>query len=460
MSSIDIEKIEKKVGVDYNKNRYQLKEEAAMQWLLKSLIVISVMAMYQGIPSSALSQQTPDRYIVVLDEALAPEAVPSVADELSRQHGLALGHIYKDALKGFSAQIPPAGLDALRSDFRINNIVEDKVLTAFCHANNFQTLPSGIDRVEADQSPAANINNSDERINADIAILDTGVYKHADLNVAKAVDCTGRNGCKVITTPSDPNGHGTHVAGIAAAIDNSKYVVGVAPGARIWSVRVLGNSGSGFTSWIIAGIDYITANSTNIEVANMSLGGPGSDTGTCGVNSSGTVIDPFHKAICNSVDKGVVYTVAAGNDFQDAANTIPAAYDEAITVSALDDKDGKPAGDAFATFSNFGSDVDLIAPGNEIFSLFPGDKRTPGGFCATMSGTSMAAPHVAGGVALYLATHPKPVDSAGTGIIRDILKGAGECPDGISFSVTGCSGSSWTGDPDGFTEPLLNVNGF
>lgn len=434
-----------------------------MRSFFYSPVVILAIGLCVGVTTLAWSQPVPGSYIVVLEESLSPEAVPGVAEDLGRRHGLALGHVYKRVLKGFSAQIPASRLGVLRADFRVNNIVEDKVLTAFCHVGS-QQLPTGVDRVEADGSLTANINNVDERVNADIAILDTGIYNHADLNVFRAVDCTRRGGC-VAVTPKDPNGHGTHVAGSAAAVDNTKYVVGVAPGARLWSVRVLNNQGMGFTSWVIAGIDYVTANAAEIEVANMSLGGPGSDTGSCGVSGT-TVVDPLHKAICNSVAKGVVYTVAAGNDSENAANTTPAAYDEVITVSALADSDGKPGGsgpttsygadDSFATFSNFGDDVDLIAPGVNILSTFPGDKTNPGGYCAVMSGTSMAAPHVAGGVALYRATHPTatPAD------VRDALRAAGECPDGATFSATGCVGSTWTGDPDGITEPLLNVAGF
>lgn len=431
-------------------------------------LVILTIGLCVGVMTLAWSQPVPGSYIVVLEESIAPEAIPGVAEDLGRRHGLALGHVYKRAIKGFSAQIPAARLDALRADFRVNHIVEDRVLTAFCHANNFQTLPTGVNQVDADLSATANINNGGtglsgqpNNVNADIAILDTGIYNHADLSVFKAVDCTKRGGC-VAVTPKDPNGHGTHVAGSAAAIDNNKYVVGVAPGARLWSVRVLNNQGMGFTSWVIAGIDYVTANVAEIEVANMSLGGPGSDTGNCGVNASGTVVDPLHKAICNSVGKGVVYTVAAGNESQDAANSTPAAYDEVITVSALDDKDGIAGGDTFATFSNFGADVDLIAPGVEILSTFPGDKQSPGGYCANMSGTSMAAPHVAGGVALYLADtniHPKPTSTTGVLAVRDALRASGECPNGTTFGALGCTGS-WSGDPDGTAEPLLNVAGF
>ncbi|MBI3803662.1 MAG: S8 family serine peptidase [Nitrospirae bacterium] len=348
----------------------------------------------------------------------------------------------------------------------INQILADTLVEAFCHTGP-QQLPTGVNRIDADLSPTANINNVDNRVNADIAIIDSGVYRHADLNIVSAVDCT-LSGCPGVA-PSDPNGHGTHVAGIAAAIDNTRYVVGVAPGARIWSVRVLNADGSGALSNVIAGIDFVTRNAASIEVANLSLGGPGSNTANCGVNTSGQVIDPFHRAICNSINRGVVYTVAAGNEFKNAAGFAPAAYPEVITVSALVDTDGRRGGtgpatsaggdDTFATFSNFGAGVDLIAPGVNILSTWPGDAASPGGYCQTLSGTSMAAPHVAGAVALYLAKHPKPVNGTQVAAVRDSLRTTGQCPDGSAFGTTGCK-TRWPNDPDGITEPLVHVTGF
>ncbi|MEV1068410.1 S8 family serine peptidase, partial [Streptomyces sp. NPDC050263] len=163
----------------------------------------------------------------------------------------------------------------------------------------------------------------------------------------------------------------------------------------------------GSTSTVLRGIDYGTQHTDEIDVANMSLGGDATDNGDCGRTNG----DAMHQTICNSVAKGVTYDVAAGNSHADAKNTVSAAYDEVITVSALADFDGKPGGlvgpacradqdDTFADFSNFGSDVDLIAPGVCIRSTY-----LAGGY-TTMSGTSMAAPQVAGGAALYRATHP------------------------------------------------------
>jgi subtilisin family serine protease len=308
-------------------------------------------------------------------------------------------------------------------------ISDDKVSIAA------QTLPTGIDRVDGELSSAVSRNGSGS-VDVDIAIIDTGLdTTHPDLHVV------GGKNCLTGTSFNDGNGHGTHVAGIAAAKDNAIGVVGVAPGARLWAVRVLNNAGSGTISSVICGIDWVTANSDVIDVANMSLGGSGSD-GSC---SS----DPLHQAICNSVNRGVVYVVAAGNSASDAQSFVPATYSQVITVSALADFNGRPGGgapatcrsdvdDTFADFSNFGSDVDLIAPGVCIYSTWKG-----GGY-STISGTSMASPHVAGAAALYASTH----SSATPGEVKSALRRAGNV--------------NWNDvdDPDLTKEKLLNVDAF
>ncbi|MDQ1006950.1 subtilisin family serine protease [Streptomyces sp. V4I23] len=157
--------------------------------------------------------------------------------------------------------------------------------------------------------------------------------------------------------------------GTIGALDNTTGVVGVAPGARLWPVQVLGPTGAGTTSTVLCGIDHVTQNADRIDVVNMSLGGSGADDGNCG-RTNGNVM---HQATCNSVAKGLTYALAAGNSHADARNSVPAAYDEVINVSALADLDGKPGGparptcragqaDTFADFSNYGPDIDLIAP--------------------------------------------------------------------------------------------------
>ena len=275
-----------------------------------------------------------------------------------------------------------------------------------------------------------------------MAVIDTGVdLDHPDLNVNRA---KAKN-CALALSADDDNGHGSHVSGTIGALDNGAGVVGMAPGARIWPVKVLNAAGVGFTSDIVCGIDYVTANASSIEVANMSLGGDGSDDGNCGRTDG----DAEHEAICASVAAGVTYVVAAGNDSADAATSAPAAYDEVITVSALSDFNGLPGGgapstcradvdDTFADYSNYGADVDLIAPGTCILSTWMN-----GGY-DTISGTSMASPHVAGGAALYKATHPR----------RRRPRCARRCS----------PPARWTGttsdDPDPVKERLLDVSTF
>jgi subtilisin len=376
-----------------------------------------------------------DSYIVVLKDTAASG---KVAKEHSSRHDAQIGHVYRSALKGYSARMSPTAVARIQQDSRVLYVQRDGAVRTTA-----QTTPTGINRSNADASPTAAIDGVDNRVNIDVAVIDTGVdLDHPDLNVytAGAVNCA-RGG----KSADDGNGHGTHVAGTIGAVDNGDGVVGMAPGARIWPVRVLDNRGSGTFSGIVCGVDFVTANADKIEVANMSLGGGGADDGNCGNSNN----DAMHRAICNSVAAGVTYVVAAGNESSNAAGSVPAAYDEVITVSALADFNGLPGGgapatcrsdvdDTFADFSNYGADVDLIAPGVCINSTWKG-----GGY-STISGTSMASPHVAGGAALYKANNP----SASPSQVKSALQNAGS--------------TDWNNsdDPDGIKERLLDVSGF
>ncbi len=336
------------------------------------------------------------QYIVVLKDSQDSEVI---ANELIRSQGLGLGHVYKHALKGFTATIPENRLEAIKNDPRVEFVSEDRLVSTFV-----QTLPMGIDRIDAEQT--ATRTNKGAGIN--VAIIDTGIdLKHPDL---KANIVGGKN-CSTGRSYSDGNGHGTHVAGTVAALNNGIGVVGVAPEAKLWAVRVLDDNGSGTWSSVICGIDFVTSrapkNGGPITVANMSLGGSGTSDNNCGNTNS----DALHRAICRSRDAGVTYVVAAGNSGAVSRLSVPAAYDDAvITVSALEDSDGKSGGtgpgsgsrvdDTFALFTNYGSEVDLGAPGVSIFSTWKGSSYN------TVSGTSMASPHVAGAAALYIKNNP------------------------------------------------------
>ena len=184
----------------------------------------------------------------------------------------------------------------------------------------------------------------------------------------------------------DPQGHGTHVAGTIGAAADGSGVVGVAPGVPIHDVRVLGADGSGYVSDILAGLEYVLDH-PEIRVVNMSLGGP----------AGSSLDDDLDEAIKRLEDTGVVVAIAAGNESQNTRNVVPAGLDRGIVVSAYDAESGD---NGWAWFSNFGDAVDIAAPGVGIVSTWPG------GDFATLDGTSMATPHVAGAAAVYLAINP------------------------------------------------------
>lgn len=406
---------------------------------LASLVVAALFGGAMTLRAAASKPVMPaGDYIVVLADGTDASAT---ALEHARSYGARVGHVYRYALRGYSAHLSATAVARIAADPRVASVQPDGVVTT-----SAQFVPTGIDRVDAELSPTAGIDGADTEIDVDVAVIDTGVdLDHPDLNLTQhRKDCSSRE-----RGADDQNGHGTHVAGIIGARDNNLGVVGVAPAARIWPVKVLAADGSGSESDIICGIDYVTRNASKIEIANMSLGNPYRG----GSISCGTNIDALHEAICASVAAGVTYVVAAGNSGSDANTTVPADYDEVITVSALADLDGQPGGlfsgptcipfyndedDSLADFSNHGEDIDLIAPGLCITSTWRG-----GGY-NTISGTSMASPHVAGGAALYKATHP----NASPAMVKAALQAAGT--------------TDWNNadDPDGIKEKLLSVAAF
>lgn len=291
-----------------------------------------------------------------------------------------------------------------------------------------QNIPTGINRIDADRSPSK---SGDGRgmTQADIAILDTGVdITHPDLNVVRCIsfvnnDLYDSNGNQIPGPPLnnciDNTGHGTHVAGIAAAIDNDIGVVGTAPGARVHAIKVCSNDC--IVSDVVEGLNYVASHYKEIDVVNLSLGGivPNwLEEWWYGVGTEAKE-DAIKKLVKTY---GVVVVAGAGNNHIDAKDFTPARVKEAITVSSMTDFNGRCGGDpnklgddTFSYFSNYGSVIDLAAPGSNIFSTLPHSKY---GF---LSGTSMAAPHVTGAVALYLSLHP----AASPAEVEEHLKSTG-----------------------------------
>lgn len=399
------------------------------------------------------------RYIVVLEPGANSE---TVADELGVELGFDADTVYKQAIDGFAADMSVADAAALAQDPLVVSVEPDHVVTAALHDNLFQTLPTGIDRIDTDlNSTAAITGTPGADLNIDIAVIDSGIdTEHTDLNVAGGVRFTG-SGCA--DGPYDDDfGHGTHVAGIIAAKDDDRGVVGVAPGARLWAVKVLTSSGSGLNSCVIAAVDWVAGRraefndgpgdgdpGVNIAVANMSLGGPPSSA--------------LCNAIANAVIQGVMVPVAAGNNISDASTSGPANCSMAIAVSAYADFDGAPGGltndsvilslctededDSFACFSNFGPGVEIAAPGVDVVSTWPGDEASPNGLYAWSSGTSMASPHVAGALALLkLATGYNGGAQPSSAMAALTAQ---------RWAIPQQSSCGFSGDPDEYPEPVL-----
>jgi subtilisin family serine protease len=383
----------------------------------------------------------PDSWIVTLRSG-DPD---HVAAEHARW-GVTVQHVLHSALRGYTGRMSAAVVARVAADPRVRTVVPDRVVRATgdfpeprVSTEGGQTVPTGVARVRAPQS-STKAGNGLGYVDADIAVLDTGVDAgHPDLNVAGGTDCVPGT-----TSWDDERGHGTNIAGIAAAKDNNLGVVGVAPGARIWAVRVLDADGDGSLATLSCGIDWVTAHAATIDVANMSL--IGIDPGNGGCFDGG-----LHQAICTSVAAGVTYTVAAGNDASDASDYSPASYPEVITVGAIADYDGRPGGladtpsgcngggdDEFATFSNYGSVVDILAPGVCIRATW-----LNGGY-ATLTGTSQAAAHVAGAAALYRFRHPTATPAQ----VREALRYASSADYDLST------------DPDDVPIRLLDVGDF
>jgi subtilisin family serine protease len=314
-----------------------------------------------GTSAAVQARAAAKRRVIVVMNPHRSETAAAVAASVNARPS----HTYSAVFKGFAAELPEPAIRALERNPNVAFIGDDGIA-----AVSGQEIPAGLKRIGGTSNPTAAIDGAGKNIDVDIAILDTGVDPgHPDLNVVGGKACVTGNSSWV-----DDHGHGTKVAGVAAARDNGIGVVGVAPGARIWSVKVADSNGSARWSDMICGLDWVAANAGVIDVANMSITGSGSDGGC---NSSG-----LQKSVCAVVAAGVPLVVAAGNAGQDASAFVPAAFDQVITVGAIVDTDGLPGGkgggtgngpdDSVATFSNFGADVDISAPGYDILTTTRG----------------------------------------------------------------------------------------
>ena len=341
-----------------------------------------------------------DRYIVVFEKG-TPEAAARSARDEAKGKGGHVHYVYSDALQGFAATLPARALDGVRRNPNVAFVSADAVV----QADTSQASPTwGLDRIDQRALPLNSTYNYTQTASTVKAyIIDTGMQLNHSAYAGRAV-----SGYDSVDggTAEDCNGHGTHVAGTVGGTAH-----GVAKAVRLVAVRVLNCSGSGTTSGVIAGINWVTSDhqAGQPAVANMSLGG-----------SADSALDT---AVRNSIADGVTYVIAAGNENTNACNRSPARAAEAITVGAT------TSSDARASYSNYGTCLDLFAPGSSITSAWLNN-----GF-NTISGTSMATPHAAGAAALYLSANPSAQPQA----VRDAL---------VNTSTTGVVTNPGSGSPN------------
>ncbi len=344
-------------------------------------------------------------YIVVFKDSASlrtRDTVGKAARDLSKRHRATLGHTYSASVRGFAAAMSEAEARELSTDPRVAFVQENGKVHASATQNN---ATWGIDRIDQRALPlSTTYTYATTASNVSAYVIDTGVRTSHSQFGGRAK--SGYDFVDNDANADDGNGHGTHVAG---TIGGSTY--GVAKGVTIYGVRVLDDEGSGTDAGVIAGIDWVTANAKKPAVANMSLGGDAS-----------TALD---NAVKKSIAAGITYGVAAGNDSVDACGDSPGRVPEAITVGSTTSTDAR------SSFSNYGTCLDIFAPGSSITSSW----NTSNSATSTISGTSMATPHVVGAAALYLASNP----SATPAQVRDAL---------VTGATTGAVTSPGSGSPN------------
>ncbi|MFF7556203.1 S8 family peptidase [Streptomyces olivaceus] len=315
-----------------------------------------------------------DSYLVTLEKGAGLKAASGAGKDLVEEYGGTVRRTFGSALNGYSATLSAAEARRLAADPAVASVEQDQRvrLTDTTQSN----APWGLDRIDQTSLPLSGTYTYPDSAGEGVTayVIDTGVrVTHQEISDRASYGYDAVDGD---TTASDGNGHGTHVA---TTIAGTTY--GVAKKAEVVAVRVLDNNGSGTTAGVIAGIDWVTANHSGPSVANLSLGGGASTT--------------LDNAVRASIASGVTYAVAAGNSAANASSYSPARVTEALTVGATTNTDAR------ASYSNYGAVLDLFAPGSSITAGWnTGDTATN-----TISGTSMATPHVAGAAAVYLAGH-------------------------------------------------------
>lgn len=376
--------------------------------LLMVLAVASpVFAAGEGPMAPMIGQDVPGalagRYIVVFKDGAFGEAVEAAISAALEDPESTLQYRYSEALNGFAAALPDRVVDALRRNPHVAYIEVDSVVSI----DTTQSPATwGIDRIDQRALPLSNsFTYSNTGAGVTAYIIDTGILTtHTEFGNRAS---SGYDAVDGSLPAADCNGHGTHVAG---TVGGATY--GVAKGVSLVAVRVLDCAGSGTTSGVIAGINWVTSNhTTGAAVANMSLGGSASSS--------------LDTAVKNSIADGVTYAVAAGNNNKRACNYSPARVAEAITVGATTSTDAR------ASYSNYGSCLDIFAPGSSITSAW----YTSTTATNTISGTSMATPHVAGVAALYKQANPGATPQQ----VRDAL---------VANATSGVVTSAGTGSPN------------